>query len=205
EPETVERLWQDKEDSVYYDESSPNPEQGLHKKYAIGAPSAPVGWTSVVDAMLKDDLATARGYFSIKWRRCAVKIPKDPKLLGPDDLKVTTTRGIQEIFSYYGALGMRVFAPVKKGDYSAWQLVTQVPFLGQTSRGTGKTVGGNWNSASILSYGAENEFGDINEWNRTYSNWKHFNDMDTWEKLEHGYGTKTAKGWEWKGRPYKPQ
>lgn len=131
----VERLWQGREDSVYYDESSPNPEQGLRKKYAVGASSAPVGWTTVVDAKLKDDLATARGYFSIKWRRCAVKIPKDPKLLGPDDPKVTTTRGIQEIFSYYGALGMRVFAPVKKGDYSAWQLVTQVPFLGQTSRG----------------------------------------------------------------------
>ena len=75
------------------------------------------------------------GYFSIKWARCAVRVPADAKARGPNDPKVTTTRGVQEIFSYYGVLGMRVFAPLAKNDYSVWQLVVQIPFMGQTSRG----------------------------------------------------------------------
>ena len=82
-----------------------------------------------------DDFSMNKYFFSIKWTRCAVKIPADPKAKGTDVAKVTTTRGLQEVFSYYGVLGIRVFAPITKGDYSKWQLVVQVPFLGQTSRG----------------------------------------------------------------------
>ena len=63
-----------------------------------------------------------------------------------------------------------------------------------TISGTGKTAGGNWNSAGILPWGTSNEFGDLNEWSHTAKNWRHFNEGDSWDKLEHGYGVK--------GRPY---
>ena len=64
-----------------------------------------------------------------------MRIPKDVKVRGKNDELVTTTRGVREIFSYYGVLGMRVFAPIARNEYEVWQLVVQIPFLGQTSRG----------------------------------------------------------------------
>ena len=87
-----------------------------------------------------DEFSMSKYFFSIKWTRCAVKIPVDPKAKGPNVAKVTTTRGLQEVFSYYGVLGIRVFAPITRGDYSKWQLVVQVPFLGQTSRGESRIL-----------------------------------------------------------------
>ena len=144
-PERVEFHWQSGEGQWQPCETV----KKIPKKETIPGDSPAVGWDRVVDGLLKDsdgvtdlkdELGMAAGYFSIKWRRCAVRIPENAKARGADDPKVTTTRGIQEIFSYYGVLGMRIFAPIAKNDYSAWQLVVQIPFMGQTSRGMYRTL-----------------------------------------------------------------
>lgn len=95
--------------------------------------------------------AKTGAYFTIKWQRCTNE--NDP-------------RGIMEIFSFFGVLGVRFFSAWndrKQANTGPWQLSGQIPYLGQTSIGAGKGAHMDWGHGFMAwGVGRNTEFIDSN-------------------------------------------
>jgi hypothetical protein len=97
----------------------------------------------------KDPLAsTGDGrYFNIKWM--PVRYTEAGKMC----------RGVLEVFSWYGVLGVRLFGAGPSG----WKygLVGQLPYLGQTSIGAGLGCEGDWGHG-FVTWNKDDEWIDAN-------------------------------------------
>lgn len=87
-------------------------------------------------------------YFHIKWQRCEWEY---------------TTNAVMQLYSWYGVLAMRVFAPTDAGSNKNWNCVGLVPYMGQTSIGAGLGCAGDWGHG-YMTWGNNQDFVDINEW-----------------------------------------
>jgi hypothetical protein len=87
-------------------------------------------------------------FFSIKWMPVQV---------------LEQARAVLEVFSWYGVLGVRVFACSynEDGGIGEWTLHGQFPHLGQTSIGAGLGCYGDWGHG-FVTWAAENEWIDAN-------------------------------------------
>lgn len=95
--------------------------------------------------------AKSGAYFTIKWQRYTTD--DDP-------------RGIMEIFSFFGVLGVRFFSALNKRNREntgAWTLAGQIPYMGQTSIGAGKGAHMDWGHGFMAwGVGRNTEFIDSN-------------------------------------------
>jgi hypothetical protein len=87
-------------------------------------------------------------YFSIKWMSARYQTNNG-----------TQCHGILEIFSWYGVLGARLFGAGKKGI--KYELIGQLPHLGQTSIGAGLGCYGDWGHG-FVTWEAGDEWIDAN-------------------------------------------
>ncbi|KAK8061152.1 hypothetical protein PG997_015373 [Apiospora hydei] len=140
------------------------------------------------EVTVSDPLASSNAaqYFSIKWMPVRYK---------PDPDKEAERRGILEIFSWYGVLGARLFGPGKRGwDYD---LLGQLPYLGQTSIGAGLGCYGDWGHG-FVTWAKEDEWIDMNMFvpsdknDTTVGSWGM-----TWDDLDRPH----VRGWEVEKRP----
>ncbi|RGP78810.1 phosphatidylcholine-hydrolyzing phospholipase [Fusarium longipes] len=72
-----------------------------------------------------------------------------------------TSNAILEVSSFYGVLGIRLFAPVSDKNLADYKEVGMLQYMGQTNIGTGLGCAGDWGDG-ILTWGAEvNDFVDF--------------------------------------------
>jgi hypothetical protein len=120
----------------------------FHTHSASGDPDDPL--CSCAGSEVEDALASRspEHYFSIKWMPVQV---------------LEQRRAVLEVFSWYGVLGVRVFAysPIEDGGDGEWVLLGQLPHLGQTSIGAGLGCYGDWGHG-FVTWAAENEWTDAN-------------------------------------------
>lgn len=104
-------------------------------------------WLGCNGSKIEDAFSTNANYFHIKWLRCST---------------ANAANAVMEVFSYYGVLGVRVFAPSNKSNVD-WQLTGVLPYLGQTSIGAGLGCYRDW-GYGFMPWGEAKDFEDINEW-----------------------------------------
>ncbi|CEI70479.1 hypothetical protein FVEN_g1015 [Fusarium venenatum] len=110
-----------------------------------------VSWTTKTSTPVEDRLASDPHYFHLKWIRCSRR----------SDFDLNTSNAILEVFSFYGVLGIRLFAPISEKNLANYQEIGMLQYMGQTSIGTGLGCEGDWGSG-ILTWGTErNDFVDF--------------------------------------------
>ncbi|QPC80200.1 hypothetical protein HYE68_010952 [Fusarium pseudograminearum] len=110
-----------------------------------------VSWTMKTSTPVEDRLASDPHYFHLKWIRCSRQ----------SDFDLNTSNAVLEVFSFYGVLGIRLFAPISDKKLESYQEIGMLQYMGQTSIGTGLGCEGDWGSG-ILTWGADkNDFVDI--------------------------------------------
>ncbi|KAJ4012625.1 hypothetical protein NW752_008338 [Fusarium irregulare] len=111
-------------------------------------------WTTKTSTPVEDRLASDPHYFHIKWIRCSRK----------SDFDLNTSNAVLEVFSFYGVLGIRLFAPISEKKLEDYQEIGMLQYMGQTSVGTGLGCEGDWGNG-ILTWGSkENDFVDFVAW-----------------------------------------
>ena len=113
-------------------------------------------------------------YHSLAWLRARNDIPKQD---------LTTRNAVMHVFSFYGVLGVRVYAPMKynqaagksAGEYAkygpyVYKLVGQAPYQGTPSLGMGMGCEGVW-GYGILPWGDFGDWLDVNVWNQSSGGW----------------------------------
>lgn len=136
----------------------------LHKTYQMPSLVFRVTWYNTAEekwttttSLETDDLALDPHYFHLKWIRCTYS---------PNHFE--TRNAFLEVFSYYGNLGMRLFAP--KGDDSedlaSYHECGRQSFMGQTSIGVGSGAEGEWGNGIITWGGSQDDFLDLTTWTR---------------------------------------
>ena len=111
-------------------------------------------WTTKTSTPVEDRLASDPHYFHIKWIRCSRK----------SDFDLNTSNAVLEVFSFYGVLGIRLFAPISEKKLENYQEIGMLQYMGQTSVGTGLGCEGDWGNG-ILTWGSkENDFVDFVAW-----------------------------------------
>jgi len=111
-------------------------------------------WDKVRETSVFDALASRNNgqYFHIKFIRASYELKRP----GKEDVMLPA---ILEVFSWYGVLGVRLFAAGIKGwDY---EQRGQQPFLGQTSIMSGLGSMGDW-GYGILPWSSSDSFVDVN-------------------------------------------
>ncbi|KAL8786295.1 MAG: hypothetical protein Q9213_002890 [Squamulea squamosa] len=134
----------------------------------------PAGWSSYVDCVVNEDfeflLDDTRKHTNVKnihfnsmgWRLCKVG----------STVRGIPMYGVMNVFSFHGVIGCRVYAPTEPGRYENWVCRGLNPYLGQTSLGTGYNSSGRWNdNAAQLSWGATDDFEDMNYFNDQTKSW----------------------------------
>ncbi|KAM0377533.1 hypothetical protein HYE67_005062 [Fusarium culmorum] len=178
------------------DRASPNSlsilQVSLHeynkKPYFIFRLTDTVSWTTKTSSPVEDRLASDPHYFHLKWIRCSRQ----------SDFDLNTSNAVLEIFSFYGVLGIRLFAPTSEKKLENYQEIGMLQYMGQTSIGTGLGCEGDWGSG-ILTWGAEkNDFVDFEAFKPDPSG--------SAEKGSWGMSTTDAerpliKGWDVEARP----
>ncbi|KAJ5972115.1 uncharacterized protein N7479_002033 [Penicillium vulpinum] len=109
-----------------------------HVRSATTAPGPKsVIWTQYRSSEVYDKLADNKNghYFHIKF----IPTRRELKYKG----SMTTVPAILEVFSWYGVLGVRMFAASSPNECD-YELEGQQPFLGQTSIGAGLGCSGDW-------------------------------------------------------------
>jgi hypothetical protein len=137
-----------------------------------GADARPYGPRRKEPPLNRDDQASRSmvHYFSIKWMPVRYQTGDE-----------TERRGIMEVYSWYGGLGVRLFGAGKTGW--KYELLGQLPYLGQTSIGAmGLWPGALRTSSPML----------ICSIRRARTSWGM-----SWDDLER----KQVRGWEVEGRP----
>jgi hypothetical protein len=109
-------------------------------------------WTTNTQ-LIEDSLADNRRYFHLKWIRCRYETSVHE-----------TDNALLEVFSYYGMIGIRLFASEDSNRPWAYKEVGQQQYLGQTSIGAGLGAYGDW-AQGILTWGSQSQdFADLTEW-----------------------------------------
>ncbi|PTD08646.1 Fumarylacetoacetate hydrolase domain-containing protein 2 [Fusarium culmorum] len=85
-----------------------------------------VSWTTKTSSPVEDRLASDPHYFHLKWIRCSRQ----------SDFDLNTSNVVLEIFSFYGVLGIRLFAPTSEKKLENYQEIGMLQYMGQTSIGT---------------------------------------------------------------------
>ncbi|CAN9354864.1 unnamed protein product [Alternaria alternata] len=123
-------------------------------------------------------------FFSIKWMPVRV---------------LEQARAVLEVFSWYGVLGVRVFAcsHTEDGSVGEWTLHGQFPHLGQTSIGAGLGCYGDWGHG-FVTWAEENEWTDANtfrpvEKDDLKSGW--------WGMVWEDCDRQSVRGWDVERRP----
>jgi hypothetical protein len=134
-----------------------------------------------------DDALASRSpehFFSIKWMPVRV---------------LEQARAVLEVFSWYGVLGVRVFAcsHTEDGSVGEWTLHGQFPHLGQTSIGAGLGCYGDWGHG-FVTWAEENEWTDANtfrpvEKDDLKSGW--------WGMVWEDCDRQSVRGWDVERRP----
>ncbi|KAL4899416.1 hypothetical protein BDW74DRAFT_163609 [Aspergillus multicolor] len=143
-------------------------------------------WETVREAAVKDNLASSESgqYFHIKFIQTTYEIKDKTRL-----------PGILEVFSWYGVLGVRLFAAGKAGwDY---ELRGQQPYLGQTSIMAGPGCIGDWGSG-IIPWGSEDEWVDSCVF---LAKSKEDLAVGHWGMAKEDKGREMVEGWEVEKRP----
>ncbi|KAI8243863.1 hypothetical protein K4K55_006983 [Colletotrichum sp. SAR 10_96] len=126
-------------------------------------------------------------YFNIKWMPVRYKTDNN-----------ASACGLLEIFSWYGVLGARLFGSRNENSWD-YELLGQLPYLGQTSIGAGQGCYGDWGHG-FLAWSEENEWVDVNLFKRS-------DERDTtagswamrWDDMERP----DVRGWEVEKRPFR--
>lgn len=134
-------------------------------------------------------------YFSIAWLRASQEIP---------DQDLVSHNAVLHVFSYYGVLGVRVYAPMKYSQATGrndafyqnygpyyYKLVGQSAFMGTPSLGMGMGSEGQW-AYGVLPWGHFDEWVDVNTWNQVTKSWM----MTAADESR-----KNIRGWDVKARP----
>ncbi|KAJ4304569.1 hypothetical protein N0V90_000095 [Kalmusia sp. IMI 367209] len=157
---------------------------GFHTHAASGNPEDP--FHGCVPSEVEDALATRspEHYFSIKWMPVQAK---------------GQALAVLEVFSWYGVLGVRVFAlpQAEDGVASDWMLLGQLPHLGQTSIGAGLGCYGDWGHG-FVTWSSANEWTDANvfrpqEKSDLNSGW--------WGMVWEDCDRQSVRGWDVEKRP----
>ncbi|KAL1607600.1 hypothetical protein SLS60_002534 [Paraconiothyrium brasiliense] len=157
---------------------------GFHTHAASGDPEDP--FCNCTGSEVEDPLASRspEHYFSLKW------IP----------VRVSgQARAVLEVFSWYGVLGVRVFACSSSEDGSAseWTLLGQLPHLGQTSIGAGLGCYGDWGHG-FITWEAEDEWTDANIFRpQEKSNLN----IGSWGMVWEDCDRQSVRGWDVEKRP----
>ncbi|GKU09667.1 unnamed protein product [Fusarium langsethiae] len=93
-----------------------------------------VSWTTKTSTPVEDRLVSDPHYFHLKWIRCSRK----------SDFDLNTSNAVLEVFSFYGVLGIRLFAPISEKNLANYQEIGMLQYMGQTSIGTGLGCEGDW-------------------------------------------------------------
>lgn len=136
------------------------------------------------DREVTDELASRYGsgaYFNIKWLRCSYGKSKN---------------AILEIYSWYGILGTRLFAPKNNNGWE-YSLVGQQPYMGQTSLGMGLGCEGDW-GYGFMTWGPNEDWVDSNVWHLKPDG---SNGEGNWGMTKEDYNRETVHGWEVRKRP----
>lgn len=156
----------------------------FHTHSASGNPEDP--FCNCVGAEVEDSLASRspEHYFSIKWMPVRAS---------------GQARAVLEVFSWYGVLGVRVFAcpAAEDGSATEWTLLGQLPHLGQTSIGAGLGCYGDWGHG-FVTWAAENEWTDANVFRpqeRSDLN------LGSWGMAWEDCDRKSVRGWDVERRP----
>ena len=156
----------------------------FHTHVASGDPNEPL--CNCAGSEVEDVLASRspEHFFSIKWMPVRV---------------LDQARAVLEVFSWYGVLGVRVFACSHTADGSVgeWTLHGQFPHLGQTSIGAGLGCYGDWGHG-FVTWAAENKWTDVNTFRPAGkddlgSGWWGM----VWEDCER----QSVRGWDVENRP----
>ncbi|KAF4466240.1 phosphatidylcholine-hydrolyzing phospholipase C [Fusarium albosuccineum] len=145
-------------------------------------------YDQVKEVTWKDHLASSNPdqYYSIKWMPARYKSDSEAEY-----------SGLLEIFSWYGVLGARLFGSSK--DSWAYELVGQLPYLGQTSIGAGLGCYGDWGHG-FVTWAEENEWVDINMFRRSD---KQNTAAGLWGMTWDDVKRPSIRGWEVEKRPFR--
>ncbi|KAG8670479.1 hypothetical protein FPOAC1_009895 [Fusarium poae] len=147
-----------------------------------------VSWTTKTSTPVEDRLASDPHYFHLKWIRCSRK----------SDFDLNTSNAILEVFSFYGVLGIRLFAPISEKNLANYQEIGMLQYMGQTSIGTGLGCEGDWGSG-ILTWGAEkNDFVDFEAFKPDASGSP---GKGNWGMSAANIDRPLVKGWDVEARP----
>ncbi|CAN9377342.1 unnamed protein product [Alternaria alternata] len=135
---------------------------------------------------VEDPLASrsAEHFFSIKWMPVRV---------------LEQARAVLEVFSWYGVLGVRIFAcpHTEDGSIGEWTLHGQFPHLGQTSIGAGLGCYGDWGHG-FVTWAEENEWTDANTFKPVE---KDDLNVGWWGMVWEDCDRQSVRGWDVEGRP----
>ena len=104
-------------------------------------PRDPDGWGSYIDCVVNEDFEFLVDdnkkhtkikipfFHSMGWRLCKVG----------STIRSIPMYGIMNVFSFHGAIGVRVYAPTEPGRYENWVCRGLNPYMGQTSLGKSLT------------------------------------------------------------------
>ncbi|CAF3592779.1 unnamed protein product [Fusarium graminearum] len=147
-----------------------------------------VSWTTKTSTPVEDRFASDPHYFHLKWIRCSRQ----------SDFDLNTSNAALEVFSFYGVLGIRLFAPISEKKLENYQEIGMLQYMGQTSIGTGLGCEGDWGSG-ILTWGAEkNDFVDFEAFKPDDSGSA---GKGTWGMSATDAERPLVKGWDVEARP----
>lgn len=156
----------------------------FHTHVASGDQSDPLCNCAVSE--VEDPLASrsAEHFFSIKWMPVRV---------------LEQARAVLEVFSWYGVLGVRVFAcsHTEDGSIGEWTLHGQFPHLGQTSIGAGLGCYGDWGHG-FVTWAEENEWTDANTFKPVE---KDDLNLGSWGMVWEDCDRQSVRGWDVESRP----
>jgi hypothetical protein len=156
----------------------------FHTHVASGDQSDPLCNCAVSE--VEDPLASrsAEHFFSIKWMPVRV---------------LEQARAVLEVFSWYGVLGVRVFAcsHTEDGSIGEWTLHGQFPHLGQTSIGAGLGCYGDWGHG-FVTWAEENEWTDANTFKPVE---KDDLNVGWWGMVWEDRDRQSVRGWDVESRP----
>jgi hypothetical protein len=144
-------------------------------------------WTTKTSKPVVDSLAANKRYFHIKWIRCF-----------HSSERVDSDNALLEIFSFYGALGIRVFALSDPDDPSSYIEAGQQQYLGQTSIGTGLGAEGDWGNGFFTWGPFVEDFIDQTVWT---PNAKSGGKSGVWGMQQTDIERPSIRGWEVEKRP----
>ncbi|OOQ83079.1 hypothetical protein PEBR_38554 [Penicillium brasilianum] len=143
-------------------------------------------WKTTI-SRVEDPLSTDEHYFHLKWIRCTHQPPG-----------FESRNALLEIFSFYGALGIRLFSAENSRKLDEYSEQGRQQYMGQTSLGTGLGAEGDW-ANGIMTWGSsENDFMDVTRWTPDVNGKM---GEGAWGMREGDAGRVLIRGWQVEKRP----